>query len=56
MSVPNAESYMAISLEHTQQTGRPHYNHRHDVLLPLLARTATFPLHLAARTSMALHG
>jgi len=56
MCVPNAESYMAISREGTQQTRRQHYEHRNDVLLPLLAPAATLPLHLSTTTSMALHG
>ena len=56
MYVPNVESYMAIDCERPQQTERLNYNHRDDVLLPILAPAATLPLHLPARSSMGLHG
>ena len=55
MCVPNAESNMAVGRGDTEQTEWRHYNHRHDVLLPILAPAATLPLHPPTRTSMGLH-
>ena len=56
MCVPNAESDMAVGRDDTKQTEWRNYNHRNDVLLPILAPAATFPPHLPTRASVALHG